>query len=744
MQNTMNNTHADRVPETKSRAVANTPLKQASTGNVFAGQQAEAVAQGTLQQIANNSPQVKQLKVVQAMADNHTSAKPLQKKESHSQTNNTGLPDQLKTGIESLSGISMNQVKVHYGSSQPAQLNALAYAQGSEIHIAPGQEKHLPHEAWHLGQQAQGRVQPTMQLKAGLAVNDDTMLEREADVMGTKAETVGLTQLKQKEDAPPAEFKKMATGTLQRRVLPFETRSAEDELVIKWKSTVEQFVSGINHEVEQARSLACNWQSLQADGGYIGQWITAADTFFKNPSVAPPFIHARFGYAIETLACNNLPEDFKGLTVHKQFTAGSTRPDLVLRDTETEEQIAWIDITAEASAGHIRGKDGGGWKTRPFVCEILYNSLDLKEILGGNSPVLKEVGDYLANRAQVSEEEKEKQKIRARNVLIELREKTDWQTGYGNAKEKMEITKDCVEKQLGINLGDSWKKNLKGLLAWVEVNDGPYGFNTYGGGQSAETAKTWGNEKAKSHIEKRHTELDAEEKQDTKETLDMDEGYDEMPFVLDYNSKEFESESHKAVAGIAVRVAAPVLLNLQKAYIKLQPYQTGVGDLSEFAEEVEEHIKQVPHTAHVLDLNAWVNEASPYIESTAAMIRAHEALKKIAAIATHFENSGDKRAEALVEKINKLEKFPAGRKPSDLDEWADETEGIPEYATLLNNTLTVQQQFQTYLAQKYRTAFHLFARTLLESTILMKLDEDPKDGSVITGANNYMQQNALV
>ncbi|MEI8603567.1 DUF4157 domain-containing protein [Shewanella sp. PP-Sp27a-2] len=101
--------------------------------------------------------------------------------------NNTGLPNQLKTGIESLSGMSMDHVKVHYNSSQPAQLNAHAYAQGSNIHVAPGQEKHLPHEAWHVVQQAQGRVKPTMQMKAGVPVNDDVGLEREADVMGARA-----------------------------------------------------------------------------------------------------------------------------------------------------------------------------------------------------------------------------------------------------------------------------------------------------------------------------------------------------------------------------------------------------------------------------------------------------------------------------------------------------------------------------------------------------------------------------
>ena len=102
-------------------------------------------------------------------------------------TNNTGLPDKLKSGIENLSGYSMDDVKVHYNSTRPAQLNAHAYAQGNQIHLASGQEKHLPHEAWHVVQQKQGRVKPTMQLKDKAQINDDPGLEREADLMGAKA-----------------------------------------------------------------------------------------------------------------------------------------------------------------------------------------------------------------------------------------------------------------------------------------------------------------------------------------------------------------------------------------------------------------------------------------------------------------------------------------------------------------------------------------------------------------------------
>ncbi len=101
--------------------------------------------------------------------------------------NRTGLPDGLKSGVEALSGLSMDGVKVHYNSPEPSQLSALAYAQGTDIHVAPGQEHHLPHEAWHVVQQAQGRVQPTMQTAGGVSINDDAGLEHEADLMGARA-----------------------------------------------------------------------------------------------------------------------------------------------------------------------------------------------------------------------------------------------------------------------------------------------------------------------------------------------------------------------------------------------------------------------------------------------------------------------------------------------------------------------------------------------------------------------------
>jgi len=108
----------------------------------------------------------------------------------------SGLPSQLKENLESMSGFNMDDVKVHSNSAEPDKMNAKAYAQGSDIHLAPGQEKHLPHEAWHVVQQKSNRVQATQE-RGGQVINDDPSLEAEADTMGAKAMQLKVSDKKE-------------------------------------------------------------------------------------------------------------------------------------------------------------------------------------------------------------------------------------------------------------------------------------------------------------------------------------------------------------------------------------------------------------------------------------------------------------------------------------------------------------------------------------------------------------------
>lgn len=183
-----------------------------------------------------------------------------QRREEPGMPNRTGLPDSLKAGIENLSGISMDDVRVHYNSPKPAQLQALAYTKGTEIHVAPGQAKHLPHEAWHVVQQKQGRVMPTMKF-GGNFINDNPVLEREADYMGAKA-----VQGKFKDGALSV---KNAISTCVQRQMPDAADFADYNVAIG----VQQIVNNstlVMQKPLQAQNKAEALQKISTEAARIG------------------------------------------------------------------------------------------------------------------------------------------------------------------------------------------------------------------------------------------------------------------------------------------------------------------------------------------------------------------------------------------------------------------------------------------------------------------------------------------
>ena len=56
--------------------------------------------------------------------------------------NHTGIPMQLKERMEQSTGLPFDDMRVHYNSTLPARLNALAYTQGNQVAISP--ERELP------------------------------------------------------------------------------------------------------------------------------------------------------------------------------------------------------------------------------------------------------------------------------------------------------------------------------------------------------------------------------------------------------------------------------------------------------------------------------------------------------------------------------------------------------------------------------------------------------------------------
>lgn len=88
------NTHVDKAQENKSQSVANGMSQMQSGGESafqFVDNRPEAVAQRKLQEMANNSPQVKQLRAFQEIVDNYSAQQqqPIQKKENKTINNSS-------------------------------------------------------------------------------------------------------------------------------------------------------------------------------------------------------------------------------------------------------------------------------------------------------------------------------------------------------------------------------------------------------------------------------------------------------------------------------------------------------------------------------------------------------------------------------------------------------------------------------------------------------------------------------
>jgi hypothetical protein len=108
--------------------------------------------------------------------------------------NVTGMPIAVRAKLELALGADFSGVRVHYDSRLPAELGATAFAQGNNIHIAPGNwapetargQEILAHELTHVSQQRAGRVVPTAAMN-GIKLNNEPALEIEADTAGRLA-----------------------------------------------------------------------------------------------------------------------------------------------------------------------------------------------------------------------------------------------------------------------------------------------------------------------------------------------------------------------------------------------------------------------------------------------------------------------------------------------------------------------------------------------------------------------------
>ncbi len=105
------------------------------------------------------------------------------------------LPQEVQAKMETSFGQDFSDVAIRKDSYKAEELNARAYTQGNEIHFAPGQfnpasqegQELIGHELTHVVQQRNGKVGPGELHGSGIEVNQDAMLEKEADELGKRA-----------------------------------------------------------------------------------------------------------------------------------------------------------------------------------------------------------------------------------------------------------------------------------------------------------------------------------------------------------------------------------------------------------------------------------------------------------------------------------------------------------------------------------------------------------------------------
>jgi hypothetical protein len=271
------------------------------------------------------------------------------------------LADSVREPMEQAFGADFSSVKVHT-DAQSDQLNqsiqAKAFTTGQDIFFRQGAyepgsrggQELIAHELTHVVQQ-NGSVVQQAQTQARIAPRGDTPMERAVNHLQPCTESDRLLQ----------------------RYMPYNKVSADPN-----KDNVIAYFKEFDKAIQKAYAIVSHRPMLEDFGvvdGHIEHWRETWQAYLNKQKPSLPA--AAFGYAVESITTLIKPDPSGDLTIVPQQTRGGTRPDFVLA-TKGGQDIAWLDITASDSAGHIFQKDG--WNRIAHYGEFTYPSTTLEQI----------------------------------------------------------------------------------------------------------------------------------------------------------------------------------------------------------------------------------------------------------------------------------------------------------------------------------------------------------------------------
>ena len=217
--------------------------------------------------------------------------------------------------------------------------------------------------------------------------------------------------------------------------------------------------------------------------GYIRTWINTYAKFLGDPTVIPDFFYARYGYAVETIATKLLRSlNITPYTFGFQVAHGHTRPDVVVLHRGSE--VAWVDLTSEASRGHIRRKQGGGWWTRSYVAEACYEMPQPSALALGAAALDDDTRQRLAAASQFAAAQAADFEVGRLEFGAEIAENLQWAFESSGALTKSyarEVILWVAKGQLGDDMTGPLTKSVVAMLDNIEI-----------GGQSS-SGQSWAN-----------------------------------------------------------------------------------------------------------------------------------------------------------------------------------------------------------------------------------------------------------
>jgi hypothetical protein len=224
-----------------------------------------------------------------------------------------------------------------------------------------------------------------------------------------------------------------ATG-VYRKHFPFKKDPADDlggaAVSAEYEAILDALVACTQQAHTELLDLSCltNWTAVD---GYTSNCLDLLKAAVKDPDHAYDFqLITAAGYGIER-RCYQIFDDWVKahppayFACDKQVASGMARPDIVLAAATGTMGAIWVDLTSEASRGHILKKVGA----KGHYCEeILYPPVDFNLVLNGVMPNMftsanlqkKEAIQFIALQDKASDEKK-------RGEIADLYRRVDYQ-----------------------------------------------------------------------------------------------------------------------------------------------------------------------------------------------------------------------------------------------------------------------------------------------------------------------------